>query len=131
MVRKKTNTLTPVELEFMQVIWDRGEATSEDMRADLKEQGRDLTGGSVRKVLSILHDKGYVTRTRDGRAYLYRPAVPREEANSKMLRDLLKRAFDGSAAHMVAALLDSRDVDREEIDEIKKMLSERAEEEKQ
>lgn len=131
MARKASNTLNPVELEFMQVLWSRGEATSLQVRDDLKEQGRELTGGSVRKVLGILHEKGYLTRRKEGRTFIYMPAMARDEANRNLLRDLLRRAFDGSAAHMVAALLDSRDVDQQQIEEIKKILAEREGSEKE
>ncbi len=125
MPRPKSNTLTDVELEFMQVVWDRGEVTSRDVRRALASEGRERTGGSVRKMLSILVEKGYLTRRRDGRAFLYSAAVPKEEAHRSLLRDLLRRAFDGSAALLVAALLDTRGIEEAELDEIKRLISER------
>jgi len=129
LARRKSKTLTEVELEFMQVIWaSGGEVTTEDVLEALRRQGRPLADGSVRKVLSILVTKGYVLRRRQGRSFLYRAKVPRDKASRSMVVDLLKRAFGGSAALMVAALLDSRQVRCGDIREIKKLIAEREQE---
>ena len=109
----------------MQAVWSGDEVTTEDVREALAAQGRELTGGSVRKVLSILVDKGYLTRRQEGRGFIYRAAVPEEEAHHNLLGDLLSRAFDGSAAMMVAALLDTRPVSRRELEEIKRLIAQR------
>ncbi len=76
MARKKSRTLTNVELEFMQLVWAGKEVSTEGLQETLHKRGRSLSGGSIRKVLSILEDKGYVIRRKEGRAYLYRAAVP-------------------------------------------------------
>ena len=68
MARRKTRTLTEVELEFMQVVWQLGECGTEDVRGVLRAQGRDLSDGSVRKVLSILTRPPTFTCRAAGRA---------------------------------------------------------------
>ena len=115
MARRKSRTFTEVELEFMQVLWAAGEATTEYVQEALRKEGRDLSDGSVRKVLSILMDKGHVTRRREGRGHIYQAAVPKAKAHKRMVRDLLSRAFGGSAALMVAALLDAEALSDEEM----------------
>ncbi len=129
MPRRRTRTLTEVELEFMQVIWGAGEVTTEDVTEALGAQGRDLSGGSVRKMLSILVSKGYLTRRRQGRGFLYRSAVPREQATRNMAVDLLRRAFGGRAALMVAALMESSDVRAQDVAEIRQLIDEQKQEE--
>ena len=131
MSRRKARTLTEVELEFMKVIWAKGEATSEEVRVELSGQGRDLADGSIRKVLSILIEKGYVERRREGRAFHYRAKVQEHEASRSMVKDLLTRVFGGSAALMVARLLDDRSVRGEDIEKIKRLIAEREREESQ
>ena len=91
MPRRKARTLTEVELEFMQVLWDEGEASTEAVQEALRRRGRELADGSVRKVLAILITKGYVTRRREGRAHLYRATVPQQEARHSLVADLLGR----------------------------------------
>ena len=54
MPRRKSRTLTEVELEFMDVVWDEGEVTTDAVQNALRSRGRPLSDGSVRKVLSIL-----------------------------------------------------------------------------
>ena len=76
----RKRTPTAVELEFLHVLWSKGEATTEDVMSALADEGRPLADGTVRKMLSILMDKGFVTRRKQGRGYVYRPTVGREQA---------------------------------------------------
>ena len=128
MARRKSRTLTEVELEFMLVIWELGEVTTEDVLATLARQGRHLADGSVRKILSILVTKGYVSRRPDGRGFRYRAVVPRDKASKSMLLDVVDRAFQGSAALMVAALLDTRKVQEADLRKIKELIAQREKE---
>ncbi len=123
MARRKSKTLTEVELEFMQIIWSRGEATTEDVIEALRLQRRNLAGGTVRKMLAILVDKGYLSRRRRGQSFLYKAKVSEEKATKKMAVDLVKRAFGGKAAPMLAALMSSRSMRKGDIDEIKRLIA--------
>jgi len=107
----------------MQVIWQIGDATPESVLKQLRRQGRSLSDGSVRKILSILESKGYLSRRPEGRTFRYRADVPKTQANRSMLTDLLNRAFGGSPALMVAALLDNPRVGENEFKEIKRLIS--------
>ena len=127
MARRKSSTFTEVELEFMQIVWDQGEVTTEDMQAILHTQNRDLSDGSIRKILSILIDKGHLERRRDGRSFVYRAKENRDHAHRSIIQDILKRAFDNSASLLVAALLDTRKITSKEIAEIKKLIKDHEE----
>lgn len=122
MARRKSSTFTEVELEFMQIVWEHGEVSTEDMQSTLKERGRDLSDGSIRKVLSILIIKGHLERRRAGRSFYYRATVNRNQAQNTMVQDLLKRAFGGSVSLMVAALFNGESVDEDDITEVKKLI---------
>jgi predicted transcriptional regulator len=128
MARRPSRTLTEVELEFMQLLWDRGELASEDIETAYAERGSPLTGGSVRKVLGILMRKGYVTRRKEGKKHMYEALVPREQASTGAVRDILNRVFGGSASLLVAALLDSREVQEKDLKEIERLITERRKE---
>jgi len=129
MARRKSSTFTEVELEFMNIIWDQKEVSTEDIQNTLNKSGRKLSDGSIRKILSILMNKGHLTRRREGRSYYYKANVHKYRAHRKMVQDLLKRAFGGSAPEMVAALLDSRDIKNGDIKEIKRLIKEHEREE--
>jgi len=122
MARRKATTFTEVELEFMHVIWELGEVSTENMQDTLNDRGRPLSDGSIRKILSILLTKGHVERRRDGRSFYYKPTVDKESARQSMVQDLLKRAFDGSVSLMVASLFDSRGIKDGDIDDVKRMI---------
>jgi|WetSurMetagenome_2_1015567.scaffolds.fasta_scaffold561258_1 BlaI family transcriptional regulator, penicillinase repressor len=122
MARRVSPTFTEVELEFMHIVWDLVEATSDDIQRALSAKGRPLSDGSVRKILSILTRKGHLERRPDGRGFLYRASIPRAEAHIRMVRDLLDRAFDGSVSLMAAALLNGRDIRDGDIELIRRLL---------
>ena len=65
MRKPKTSILTKVELEFMHIIWERGEVNSEDMQNALAEKGRKLSDGAIRRIFAILIDKGHLTALDD------------------------------------------------------------------
>ena len=122
MPRRKSRTLTEVELEFMQAVWELGEVTTDDVLAHLHKRGRKLSDGSVRKVLGILVDKGYLSRRQEGRGFRYSAEVAEGRANRSMIADLVNRAFGGSPALMIAALLDSEKVGRDDLKKIRRLI---------
>ena len=69
MSNKEFTTFTRVELEFMQIIWELEEATTEDIRIRLEKSGRNLTDGGIRTILSVLMRKGHLRRNKRGRSY--------------------------------------------------------------
>jgi len=125
MARPRAKTLTGVELDIMQVVWAKGEVATEDIQAARRAQGGELSDGAARRMLAILVEKGYLARRRAGRGFLYRATVGREQATGKLAGELLKRAFGGNAANMVAALMDARAVRDEDIGQIERLIADR------
>ena len=83
MARRKSKVLTEVELEFMRILWSKGEVTVEEVMEALRSECRPLSDGSVRKILAILGRKGYVDRRKLvglHRGHLYSAKVGRGEA---------------------------------------------------
>lgn len=130
MARRHTPTLTRVELEFMGIVWTAPEVTTEHIQKELRRRGRALTGGSIRKILSILMKKGYVARRQEGNTFFYKATVPLEAARKSLVADFLSRAFGGSAGLLVAAVLDAGKLRRGELEEIKKAIAQREQEAK-
>jgi len=125
MARWKSRTLTEGELDFMRVLWETVEATPEEIKDDLIKNGRTLTGGTVRNVLAVMIEKGYVARRKKGKAYRYRAKIDEEHALKKMAQNLLKTAFGGSESLMMGALLKNSDVEKKELDEIERLIADR------
>src|SRR5256885_2538479 len=85
MARRKTEHLTPLELEIMHVLWETGAANVQTVQQKLE---RELAYTTVQTMLNILHRKGKVKRTLKERAYFYRPAVSRSQVVKHAVSDL-------------------------------------------
>jgi len=122
MARRKSRTLTELELEIMQIVWANEETTVDDIQEALKTSKRPLAKPSIRKMLSILQKKGYVDRVSIGRAYAYRKVISKDQAHKGFLKDLVDRAFEGSALGLVTALIDHGMVSTKEMREVKQLI---------
>ena len=105
MARTKTEQLTPLELEIMNVLWESGSANVQTVQQQLQ---RELAYTTVQTMLNILHKKGQARRTLIERAYFYEPAVSRKQVVSKHITDVVDRLFGGSAESLVMSLLETK-----------------------
>lgn len=128
MPRRKNadSSLTPLELEIMNVLWETGPAAVQAVQANLK--GRDLAYTTVQTMLNVLHRKGRVKRQLKDRAFVYRPVLSREKAVTQALGDMLDRFFGGSADSLVMSLVETRHLTPEKLARIQKMLADTKEE---
>jgi BlaI family penicillinase repressor len=110
---------TDAELEILSVLWDRGPSTVREVAVTL---GRTDAYTTVLKLLQIMTDKRLVTRREAGRLHVYSAASSRDQTQQHLVRDLLRRAFDGSAAGLVMKALAAARATPEELDEIRKLV---------
>jgi BlaI family transcriptional regulator, penicillinase repressor len=122
MARPGSETLTPREAQIMEVLWNAGSATAEQIRSDLPGESHDST---VRTLLRVLEDKGYVRHTAKGKAYVYAPAIKRASAERKAVRSIVQRFFGGSAEALVMRLLEDDQLTPEQLDDLRKQLDSR------
>jgi BlaI family penicillinase repressor len=120
MQAKKSQTLTPLELEIMQVLWEAGPCTVAEVQPKL--QG-ELAYTTVQTMLNVLLRKGKVKRVQEGRAFRYRPAVSRERASGSAVSDLVKRMFGGSSEALLMAMVDTRQISAEELARVAQRLA--------
>jgi BlaI family penicillinase repressor len=120
MQRRNNQTLTPLELEIMQVLWQAGPCTVADVQPKLKAQ---LAYTTVQTMLNVLLRKRKVKRVQEGRAYRYRPTVSRERATGSALSDLVKRMFGGSSEALLMAMVDTRQISAEELARVAQRLA--------
>src|SRR5207302_1735499 len=103
-MRPKNNTLTPQELEIMKLVWQRGAATVRDVYEVLLER-RKIAYTTVMTMMKILETKAYLKKRRQDRAFIYRPAHPKNQVIGGMIREFIDRVFNGSAAPLLAVSL--------------------------
>ena len=123
MGRKASSTLTEAELRLMNVLWERGASTVNDV-LDALPQDPPLAYSTVLTTLRILEDKGYLKHEKNGRAFLYVPRVPREQARSSALRLLLSRFYNDSAEQLVLNILKHERLNGTELRRLKRMIEE-------
>ncbi len=122
MVRPRHENPTPAELEVLRVIWDRGPSTvREVMNALNQERPRAYT--SVMSLMNVMAEKGLLRTQPQGRAFVYSAQISQARTQSDIVRDLLRRVFDGSASALVMHLLEEAKPDSKELDEIRKTIS--------
>jgi len=121
MTRRKTERLTPLELEIMEVLWETGAANVQAVQQRLK---RELAYTTVQTMLNILHRKEKVKRELKDRAYFYKPAVSRRQVARQAVNDLVEHLFGGSAENLVMSLVETKHLTPEKLTRLNKLLKE-------
>jgi predicted transcriptional regulator len=122
--KKKSEFLTEVELEFMTELWALAQGTVRDVLAQLQPE-RNLAYTSAATILRIMEQKGFVTSEKQGKTFIYKPALAKDAYQAKTLRDLSNKLFDGTPASMVARLVDDQGMSEEALEEIRALLDRR------
>jgi predicted transcriptional regulator len=129
MARPGSQHPTELELEILKVLWDDAPLSVADVRARLEERaGRALSHSSVITMLNIMVRKGYLQREKKGRSFLFAPEFKRESITGGMINDLLSRLFDGSSFAMVLKLIETADLDAEELTDLRRLINRKAKE---
>ena len=114
--------LTELQLAILRVIWDKGEATVQDIWEALHAE-RGLAQTTVATMLSRLERRGVVARRAESRPYPYRAAVTQEEVQHSMVGELTERLFDGDVTQLMQHLLKDADVRPGDLAKIRKMIA--------
>lgn len=120
-----TEKLSELQLAFVQALWELGEGSVGQVQEALERQGRSLAPTTVATVLRRLEAQGWVAHREQGRAFIYKATVSHRRAAGRMLTNLTQSLFGGDLPAMVSHLLESHKVDRREIEEIRKLISEK------
>jgi len=123
MAKKRGIRLGDLQLRIMRVLWESGSATVSDVQRNVGGARRAYT--TMATMLRKMEDRGLVHHVEEGRKFVYRAAVNMNEVSRSMAGDLVDRLFDGSLAAAVTHLLESREVSREELDRLERLIRER------
>jgi predicted transcriptional regulator len=110
---------TDAELDILSVLWERGPSTVREVAEVL---GRENAYTTCSNCCKSWPRSGSVTRRESGRLHIYAAASSRDQTQQHLVRDLLRRAFDGSATQLVVQALTAGKAAREELDEIRRLL---------
>ena len=100
--------LGELELEVMQIVWDSGEVTADEVRSQLKRKPKEST---VRTVLRRLEDKGYVGHRVEGRTYIFQAAEARQDVAARAVKRIVAWFCNGSVEDVLVGMADARMLD--------------------
>ncbi|HXY16362.1 MAG TPA: BlaI/MecI/CopY family transcriptional regulator [Terriglobales bacterium] len=126
----KSATLTEAELRLMDVLWEKGPSTVQQVLEALPKKPA-LAYNSVLTTIRILEKKGYLKHIKDGRAHVYRPVVEREEATRSEISHLAHRFFRSSHELLALNILQDEGIDQEELGRLRQLLADHARKGKQ
>jgi predicted transcriptional regulator len=112
--------LSRFELQCLRRLWALGEASVRDLHRDLSDPPSYST---VRKIVERLEGKGAVVRLRrEGKAWIYRPAISRPAMIRGEIQRFLDVLFDGSASPLVAHLADMEALSIDDLRELERSV---------
>jgi len=120
-VKNRKPILTDQELEIMKIVWQHGSATVRDVYEDLLKS-RKIAYTTVMTTMGILEQKGRLSKTSRDRAYVYSPTESQGEVVGNMVHEFVKRVFDGSAKPLLMHLVENKEINRAELDEIRQLM---------
>lgn len=114
---------TEVELQILRILWDLGPSPVREIHNRLSaEKGTNYS--TTVKMLSVMLDKGLVRRDENASPHIYRPAMSRNSAGKRLVRDLVDKVYDGAAMSLVLQALKSAKASPEEMQEVRRLLDE-------
>src|SRR5512138_2462699 len=113
-MRSRKTTLTDQELEIMKIVWELEQCTVRDVYEKLLERRR-IAYTTVMTMMKILDGKGYLKKTQEDRAYVYRPSQPKQNVIRGMVREFVNRVFNGSAEPLLVHLVKDEGLSEREL----------------
>jgi BlaI family penicillinase repressor len=117
----KTPRPTDAELAILRVLWQQGACTVRQVHEALSRERPSAYTTSL-KMLQIMTDKGLVRRDVSDRTHVYEARLSEEQTQRQLVRDLVDRAFGGSASKLVMQALSTKRATPEELSEIRRLL---------
>jgi BlaI family transcriptional regulator, penicillinase repressor len=121
--KQRPSVPTPAEMRLLQILWDREEATVEDVvnAHPAKEQPNYKT---TQTLLRIMEQKRFIAHESRGRVFVFKPLVSRKTIDHLSVQALISRNFHGSAAELVVNLLETSPIKNKELDELEAYIRE-------
>src|SRR5262245_34234057 len=125
MAKNKPHRLGDLQLRIMKVLWERSEATVAEVLDALDDADASLAYTTIATMLRKMETRGLVAHRAEGRSFIYRAKVAAADVSRSMANHLVDRLFEGSLLETVNHLLSSREVSRDELRQLEKLIAER------
>ena len=120
MSKKKRPAMSPAETEVLRLVWNIKEATVQQVY-DALPANRKVTYVTVATLLRRLEEKGYLKHRVRGKAFIYMPAVKKEEVISRTISDMVQRLFGGNPVPLMQHLAMHSEISEEDIERLRKL----------
>jgi len=123
MGKNRIHRVGDLQLQILKILWERGEATVAQVLEGLT--GTELAYTTVATMLRKMESRGLVMHRAEGRSFVYRPKVKSDDVSHRMANHLVDRLFEGSLFDAVNHLLTTREVSRDELEKIERLIAEK------
>lgn len=113
---------TPAELDLLRVLWQLGPSTVKQVHEARQRERPDFSYATALRLLQVMHGKGLVKRDESERSHVYAAAQAQGSLQTRLLDDLIHKAFAGSGKDLVLAALRGGRVSEAEREEIQRFL---------
>ncbi|MBU9728597.1 MULTISPECIES: BlaI/MecI/CopY family transcriptional regulator [Diplocloster] len=118
-------SISESEWQVMKIIWNDPPQTLQEILEKLKHT--DWSKTTIQTYIARLVKKGALSTKRQGKGYLYYPAISESECQLAESQNFLRRVYDGSLSSMVSGFVKSKSLSREELDALKALIEEQEE----
>jgi len=129
MARHSSTQPTEVELEILRTLWEHGQATARQIHEAISEN-RETNYSTTVKMLAVMHEKSLVKRDDTVRPILFRAAATQKKTQTKLIKNIMQKVYDGSVGSLVMQALSSKKATKEELAEIRKLIEKLEEDQK-
>jgi BlaI family penicillinase repressor len=128
MARPASRHPTELELLILKILWRQSPLLARDVQAALASEGRDLAKTSVITTLNTMVTKQYLSRKKEGKSFLFTPRIEEETVSQQVLSDVVDRVFDGSTSAVLLKLFDVRNVNADELKDLRRIINQKLKE---
>jgi predicted transcriptional regulator len=118
----KTNKPTESELEILQVLWDKKQATVRTVHEELSKT-KDSGYTTTLKLMQIMFEKGLVSRDDSSKTHIYQPVVTRIKTQNQFLNKMISTLYAGSSAELVMQALGNHTASADELEKIEALIA--------
>ncbi len=121
MSKPKKHTPTESELEILQILWKKEQATVREIHQEL-EKVKDTGYTTTLKTMQIMTEKGLLERDTQSRTHIYKPLLSQKKTQEKFLNKMLNGLFKGAESRLVLGALQKKELTTQEVKEIREYL---------
>ena len=121
MTKRQLQAMSPAETEILRLVWQLEQATVQQV-CDKLPPKRNIAYKTVQTLLRRLEDKGYLRHKIKGKAYVFSPAIKRQDVIKRTVVDFLDRLFAGDPRPLMQFLAEDGRIDADDIERLRKLI---------